>query len=221
MGRRIGGAGGGSDPGTGKGAGVLVAVVAVGAMATTGGALGGAASTGGQAAAESVAGRDLGAKKAESKKAARKGDADAAWRRLTLRPLKKAAKQDTRCVAHAFGEVRKFLVRTPCVSLDRMLFGLADEKGNVIVVSVVWIGFRSRSDTQAFKRLDDVHGTGDITPLGGTLVDLADVHFTGHHYQSRLDGRVTVTAEAEAASGHVSDDMLDALADVSVWLPRP
>lgn len=89
------------------------------------------------------------------------------------------------------------------------------------MVSVVWIGFRSKGDAEAFKRLDDVHGTGDIKPLAGALLGLADVRFTGHHYQSRPDGRVTVTAEAEAADGHLSGDLLDAVADVAVWLPRP
>jgi hypothetical protein len=117
--------------------------------------------------------------------------------------------------------VREFFARTPCTSLDRVRFGVGDDQGNSVVVSVAWVGFHTRSDAREFKRLDDVHGTGNVTPLASTLLGWADISFTGHHYQSRPDGKTTVIAEAEPATGQVSDEVLDAVADVAVLLPRP
>ncbi len=224
MGRRIGGAGGGSDPGPSKGDRfVAVAVLAV-AVAAAGGGVGGSTSLGGSATGQAVdtaAGQSISAKKAEGKKAARKGNADEAWRRMGMRTLKKAVKQDLECVVNSFGQVRKFFARTPCKSLDRVLFGIGDDRGNSVAVSVAWVGFHTRGDAREFKRLDDVHGTGNVTPLASTLLGLADISFTGHHYQSRLNSKTTVIVEAEPATGQVSDEMLDAVADVAVLLPRP
>ncbi|HCT81465.1 MAG TPA: hypothetical protein DGT23_33820 [Micromonosporaceae bacterium] len=219
MARRIGGAGGGSDPGSGKGV-VVAAAVLAGSVAIAGGgvSLGGSA-TGG--AVDAAAGRSVSAKKVESKKSARKGDADEAWRRMGMRTLKKAVKQDLKCLANSFGQVREFFARTPCKSLERMLLGIADDRGNAVVVSVAWVGFHTRSNARDFKQLDDVHGTGNITPLASALLGLADIHFTGLHYQSRAAGNTIVIAEAEPASGQVSDEVLDAIAEVAVLLPRP
>ena len=213
--RRIGGKGGGSDPGPGKGGkggGFVAAAVLVGAVAVAGGSL---PPSGRPGAAPS--GKNISA----AKNGARKGDADQAWRRMGMRTLKKKAKQDLTCVASSFGQVRGFLVRHPCRSLERVLFAIGDDRGNVVVVSVAWVGFRTRRDAREFQRLEDVHGTGDITPLAGALLDLADIRFTGRHYRSRPAGSTTVVAETEPATGRVGEEMLGALADVAVLLPHP
>jgi hypothetical protein len=225
--RRIGGAGGGSDPGSGGGKGgrFVAAAVLAGAVAAAGGGLGGGAALGGASSAggavDSAVGQNISAKKAEGKKAARKGQADEAWRRMGMRSLKKTVKRDLECVADSFGQVREFFVRAPCTSLDRMLFGIGDGNGNVVVVSVAWVGFRTSGHAQEFKRLDDAYGSGNITPLAGALLDMADIHFTGQHYRSRTDGKTIVIAEAEPGAGHLSDELLDAVADVAAELPRP
>jgi hypothetical protein len=197
---------------------LTVAIAAAGGGVGVGTSLGGSST--GQAAGTS-AGKSISAKKIEAKNAARRGDADEAWRRMGMRALQKTVKQDLECVANSFGQVREFFVRTPCKSLDRILFGIGDDQGNSVVVSVAWVGFYTRGDAREFKRLDDVHGSGNVTPLASTLLGLADISFTGHHYQSRPAGKTTVIAEAEPATGHVSDEMLDAVADVAVLLPRP
>ncbi|SEQ44348.1 hypothetical protein SAMN05216188_10357 [Lentzea xinjiangensis] len=219
MGRRIGGPGGGSDPGAGKaGAVVAAGVLAVSVAAGSGGglSLGGGAST---TAADS-AGLNITRAKSEGRKSARNGDADGAWRQVNMRTLKRTAKPAVECVSHSFGQVRDHLTRNPCRSLDRTLFAVGDDRGNVAVVSVAWVGFRTRRDAGEFKELIDVHGTGDITPLAAPLLGLADVRFTGLHYRSRSDGGTVVIAEAEPASGRVSGEVLDAMADMASWLPR-
>jgi hypothetical protein len=216
MARRIGGKGGGSDPGAGKAG----AVVAAGVLAVSVAAGGGGLSAGGGAASVDAVGTNLTRAKSEGGKSARKGDADGAWRQVNMRTLKRTAKPALECVSHSFGQVRDHFVRNPCRSLDRTLFAIGDGQGNVAVVSVAHVGFRNRRDAGEFKKLIDVHGTGDITPLATPLLDLADIRFTGLHYQSRSSGSTVVIAEAEAASGQVSGDVLDAVADMASWLPR-
>ena len=165
MARRIGGKGGGSDPGAGKAG----AVVAAGVLAMSVAAGGGGLSLGGGGGAASVesAGTNLTKAKSQGGKSARKGVADGAWRQVNMRTLKRTAKPALECVSHSFGQVRDHFVRNPCRSLDRTLFAIGDERGNVAVVSVAHVGFRNRRDADEFKKLIDVHGTGDITPLGG------------------------------------------------------
>ncbi|MEV6242239.1 hypothetical protein [Lentzea sp. NPDC051838] len=217
MARRIGGPGGGSDRGGGKAG----AVVAAGVLAVSAAAGGGGLSLGGGGAptVDSIS-PNLTKAKSEGRKSARKGDADGAWRQLNMRTLKRTAKPALECLSHSFGQVRDHFARHPCRSLDRTLFAIGDERGNVAVVSVAWVGFRNRTDAGEFKKLIDVHGTGDITPLATPLLDLADIRFTGTHYQSRPDGSTVVIAEAETAAGHVDAEVLDVAADLASWLPR-
>ncbi|MDX8035583.1 hypothetical protein SK803_35720 [Lentzea sp. BCCO 10_0856] len=216
MARRIGGAGGGSDPGAGKAGAVLAAGVLAVSVAAGGGGL----SLGSGATSVESAGTNLTKAKSEGRKSARSGDADGAWRQVKMRTLKRTAKPALECLTHSFGQVRDHFARNPCKSLDRTLFAIGDDQGNVAVVSVAWVGFRNRRDAGEFKKLIDVHGTGDITPLATPLLDMADIRFTGLHYQSRTDGSTVVIAETESASGQVSGEVLDAAADMASWLPR-
>ncbi len=225
MGRRIGGAGGGSDKGTSS-SHVVVGTVAAIAIASAGGGVSvGVGAAGGSSAAgtvaESAASRNIIARKANGKRAASRGNADDAWRRMGMRGVRKNLRQDLSCVVNSFGAIREFFVRTPCTSLDRALFAVDDGQGNLIVVSVAWVGFRTRGQAQRFKELDDTYGTGNVSPLGGAVLGLADVRFTGQHYQSRRKGATTVIAEAEPVDGVVEDAVLDAVAEVAVLLPRP
>lgn len=221
--RRIGGPGGGSDPGGGKGAGTLIAATAfvlvvggtTGAISIAGG------TTGSGAATDSALSRDLNIRKNEGKKSAKKGKPEEAWNRLGLRSLKKTLRNDARCIAASTDQIRDFFLRTPCKALDRSLVAVGDGRGNSAVISVAWVSFRSRADATDFEQIEKVHGNGDITPLAGAVLGLADIHFTGHHFDSRRDGRVVAVAEAETASGHVDNTVLEALTEVAVWLPKP
>ncbi|WP_110336898.1 hypothetical protein [Prauserella flavalba] len=186
--------------------------------ATTGGAGGTAGSLG--SGASSTAGKNLVVRKADSKKSARAGRIDEAWGRLGMRTLRKATRKHAECVRHSFGEVRQFLTRTPCTSLDRALFTVGDGD-DAVVVSVAWVGFRTRTQAVRFQSLIDVHATGDISPLGGELVGAAGVRFTGHNYDSQLNRTVLTVAKAEPLSGEFSADDLDTVAEVAALSPRP
>ncbi len=225
MGRRIGGAGGGSDKGTSNnivvGTVAAIAIASAGAGGIGAGAAGSATSGASGTVAESVVSRNIVARKPGSKRSASRGNATEAYQRLGMRGVRRAVEQNLDCIVSSFGQVREFFLRTPCRSLDRALFAMTDEQGDPIVVMVAWVGFRSRADARRFKDLDDVHGTGNISPPGGALLGVADVRFTGQHYQSRRAGAVAVIAEAEPLAGPVEDAMLDAVAEVAVLLPKP
>ncbi|WP_156755891.1 hypothetical protein [Actinokineospora pegani] len=217
------------------GVGVVVAgVTAVAAFAGGGGAagLGGAgagAGAGAPAAAEVGVGSvrlggssgQLRARKSEGQKAARRGEVEGAWQRMGLRQVKRIAKQQAECVAASFGQVRQFFTTHRCTHLDRVLFAVADGEGNTAVVSVAWVGLTDAREAREFDGLMETHGSGDITPLGGALLELGHVEFTGLRYGSDRDGAAVTVAEAENAPGARFDhDTLDAIAEVAAYLPR-
>lgn len=223
MGRRIGGAGGGSDPGSGKGARAVVAAAAAVTLLTGTGAIGGGAAVSSSAAsgAQSALMRSLGPKKVDARNAMRRGDARGAWRRMGMRASKEQAKRYVECVSHSVGQVREFLARNPCRRLDWMLMPVPDGEDNVAVVAVSSVEFRSRATAQRFKTLYDRFGTGYVVPpAGAALGHAAGVRLTGQHYRSRLNKSVVVTAEAEPVRGRFDDAVLDAFAEVAVLYRR-
>ncbi|MFD1147200.1 hypothetical protein [Saccharothrix hoggarensis] len=149
-------------------------------------------------------------------------DPDEVWEGTGLRVVDRATRADGECAPHSFGQVQELLKAAPCVALDRMLFTLAHDSGGTIVVSVAWVEFDDRDQAREFKRVEDIHGTGDITPLPGALLRMDDVPFTALNYDSDvLDGVTVVVAETEAVSGAFTADYLDRTAQIAVRTPRP
>ncbi|PSL53612.1 hypothetical protein B0I31_10859 [Saccharothrix carnea] len=149
-------------------------------------------------------------------------DPDEMWRDAGLRVVDRVTRADGECVSHSFGQVRELLQAVPCVALDRMLLTVTDDRGGTAVVFVAWVEFDDRDKAREFKRVEDIHGTGDITPLSGSLLRIADVPFTAHNYDSDLvDGVTVVIAEAENVAGGFTSEYLDDIAGVAVGTPRP
>ncbi|MCE6998637.1 hypothetical protein LZG04_28130 [Saccharothrix sp. S26] len=204
---------------TGAGTVVAAGALVLGLVGATGAAGGGGvlgSSAGGSAGSSSLAAREL-----DGRKAAKRGDRDGAWQRLGLRRLDDKLRRQAECLSASHGEVREFFLRTPCTSLDRMVIAVGDGAGNNAVVSVAWVGFRGTRDLRAFKRIEDRHGSGDIHPLGASLLGLADIRFTGHNYGTDTNGTTITIAEAEQVTGHLDPWVLDALAEITAHLPRP
>lgn len=173
---------------------------------------------------DALPGRDLATRKSEGRKSAQRGNTSETWSKLGVKELKRAVREEVKqwgCEAAATGQVRAFLSRTPCTSLRRVIFALGDGRGNVVVVSVAWIGFRTRAQVEEFERVERVQGSGDLEPLGAPLLGLAHVAFTGLHYGSHRERTIMAVAEAETAAGRFDNATLDAVADVSAWLPHP
>lgn len=186
-----------------------------------------AAANGGGATASIGAGLDAAtaaradARTASSERDARAGNEARAWRRMGLREIRKIARQRLRCPLQSYGQVREFFLRTPCDSLDQVLIPLADDRGNVLVVSVMWVRLPSAADAADFQRLEDTYGTGDVTPVATELLRAGGIRFTGRHYRSRRDGRLVALAEAEPLHGRPSATLLDDAAAIAVVLPPP
>ncbi|QRP47075.1 hypothetical protein [Amycolatopsis sp. FDAARGOS 1241] len=131
---------------------------------------------------DGLPGRDLSVREAEEKKSAQRGRKDETWSRLALKQLKREVRDEIKqaqCAATATDRVREFLLKTPCTSMKRIVFPLGDGHGNAVVVSVVWVGFRTRAQTEAFERVESRQGAGDVKPLGAAALGLAGVSFTG------------------------------------------
>jgi hypothetical protein len=199
--------------GNGVAAFITAGVVAAGATGVT-------AASGGAASVESTAGQSL-KSKSSSKDAARKGRNDEAWKRLGLKSLKKITKQELACTPYSFGQVRQFFLRTPCRSLHRRLVAIGDTAGNTIVVSVVWVRMPKAESATRLKELIDVDGSGDVSPLAGSVLKLNGIHFAGDHYASRRDGALIVIAETTSGGGRPRSEVLDDAADVAVEFPAP
>ncbi|MFC6089684.1 hypothetical protein [Saccharothrix lopnurensis] len=166
------------------------------------------------------AGPALTARKAASEDRARDGDVEGAWRELGLREVERTDRQPADCAAASFGGVRDFLRDTGCVSMDRALFAVGDDAGNTAVVAVAWVEFASREDARRFQDLVDEPGSGDVEPLGADALGLPGVAFSGANYGSGRDRGTVAVAGAELASGYLTPEVLDALAEVAALLPR-
>ncbi|GGP64382.1 hypothetical protein [Saccharothrix coeruleofusca] len=142
------------------------------------------------------------------------------WADLGVRQGEVKVQHDADCVPHSFGQVRDLLATTPCASLSRALFTVSNDRASA-VVSVAWVEFRLRRDAREFRALEDVHGTGDITPLPRALLGLPEIPFHAHNYTSALDGATVVVAEAEPVGGQPGAEFLDDLTEVAVLIPRP
>ncbi|QKW32833.1 hypothetical protein HUT06_01270 [Actinomadura sp. NAK00032] len=176
----------------------------------------------GAAGGSSVGVETVSVRKADAKRSARKGKADDAWRRMGMRRLKRSvSKRNRGCVRVTWGEVRRSLLRDPCTSLDRRLFAIADRRGNIALVSVAWVRFRTSDARRRFQDVIDVYGTGDIRPLGAGRLGLAHVRFTGRYYHSIPKRARLTVAEAEAVKGGFDPKVLDGLAEIAAELPSP
>ncbi|WP_157767853.1 hypothetical protein [Actinosynnema pretiosum] len=144
------------------------------------------------------------------------------WADLGLRQSAAAAPQTGRdCAAVMFGEVRQVAADRECRSITRTLLVVSDGRGTSAAVAVSWVEFGQRRDAREFRRVEDVHGTGDITPLPGAAAGIRDVAFSALHYTSALNASTVIVAEAEPLEGAPGDDLLREITGVAVLLDRP
>lgn len=192
-GRRIGGAGGGSDPG-GRSSATALAAVAVAAAVVLGGTVsvslgsgaGGASSSGGSSA------------RAPSR--ANKASSDAAVARLKTRGVHiegELTDDSTDCVEHSYGEVQEFLRRNRCLALHRAQLELRDPKGDVALVAAFWIEMSDEPAAAQLVRLLDTRGTGNIRELSREEGRYKLVRYSGPAYDSDRDGTFVRSAQAE------------------------
>lgn len=138
--------------------GAVAIALAVGAMSVGGTGAGVGAGSG--IGSGSAISQSLRSKVSSGKSNARGGRPDAAWRDLGLKRIRRTVRQGVPCAVNSYGEVQRFFARTPCRSLDRVLFVLDDGAGNSMVVSVSWVRMRGTRPAADLKRLADEPRTG-------------------------------------------------------------
>ena len=160
---------------------------------------------------------------ADAQKAASPGQRREALKRVRVKQAgnKYRSQRHLNCVRNSHGQVRTFFIATPCRSLDRALILLADQDGNLLVLSVYWVRMRNAAAARALQDLDDEYGTGNVNPVAGTLLGLAGVTFTGRYYDSHRSGSLVVIAEAEPVRGTPGAETLESVVQVATHLPRP
>ncbi|WP_236004565.1 hypothetical protein [Amycolatopsis pittospori] len=185
-------------------------VVAVGGVSISAG--GGGAASLDSAASQALKG------KSSSKKSAQKGRQSEAWQRLGWRQMKKTAKRELKCGPNSFGEVQRFFLRHPCTDLNRMFVTVGDGAGNTIAVSVAWVKMPKAGQASDLRRLVDKDDTGNIVLFGEAR---PGTRFTGENYDSRLDRKLVVIAEAAPDGGRPSESTLETAVEVAVEFPAP
>jgi hypothetical protein len=202
----------------GKGAGTLLVAGALAMAVASAGEDSGSvpASGSGQAATNTYA-----ARLAASQAAARRGDIAAAAQQLGMTAGPRGQQHNVNCAAFATGEVRRYLLRTPCRAMDRLLFTIRDARGGTIAVAVAWVDFGTAAQANEFRRIDDAPGSGQVNPLPGAAAGIPNVHVTGRHHRSRRVATTAVSADAEpVVAGQQTDALLDQIAGVAVLLPH-
>jgi hypothetical protein len=202
----------------GKGAGtILLAGVLALVLANAGSDTGSAPASGtNQAVVNSFA-----ARVAASQDAARRGDLVAMANHLGMTAGPRGQKHNVNCAAFATGQVRQYLLHTPCRSMDRLLFAIHDARGGTIAIAVAWVDFATAAQARGLRRVDDAPGTGQINPLPGSTAHIPNVQLSGRHHRSRQVGTTAVLADAEpVAAGSQTDTLLDELAGIAVLLPH-
>ncbi|MEV6608403.1 hypothetical protein [Kutzneria sp. NPDC051319] len=159
------------------------------------------------------------AETATSRDAAKKGNEKEAWQRLALKEIERKVKDGLRCSVQSFGQVQQFFVNHPCTKLDQLVYGLEDTNGNVIIGTVMWVTMPSAAEAEELRKVEDVYGSGDVTPFTSEILGVGGVKFTGQHYRARLDGPLFVISETEPLRGRPSDELLLDVATVADVLP--
>ena len=191
MGRRIGGAGGGSDKGS-KGAGAVLAGLLV-VMLGTGGVGVGVASGGFGASG-------TGSSSAAQGSRARSRSSDSARIRLTARNVRvdiHATDDGDDCANHSTGRVQEHLRDHPCVAMHRAVFEVRDPRGDVVLIAAAWVEMPDSASARELVDLLDTEGTGNITELTKERGRYRDIRYGGPAYVSRHDGSLVTTAQAE------------------------
>lgn len=195
---------------TGAAATLIAAGPSLGGIGTVGGA--GSGLTSGLSSA-------MRAKVVKAKKTIR-AKPTRAWRQLGLRKGTMRRIPNASCVVNSYGKVQAYFVEHPCRSLRRLVLPLSDGRGNSMLLAVSWVRMPTKRTAREFKRLIDIHGTGDIKPVAMRMWQRQfGVTFTGRNYDSRRSHTTVVVAETEPLRGRPSRDVLQAAAMVGIHLP--
>lgn len=202
-GRRIGGPDGGSERAGRPGVAVTVTVavaVAVGGITTTG-TVTASGTAGGSSTSADRAGRGNSRGSAERPTLEiSTEDLQSIETKLARRGLHGNGRLEhdgATCAEHAYGLVQTFFERQPCTDLYRAQLELKNRKGDTVLIAISWVEMPDEASAQAYKKLVDAPGTGNIVELSREGGRYQTVRYTGLHYHPGGRGTIVSNAQAE------------------------
>lgn len=115
--------------------------------------------------------------------------------------VRSAAKFGGSCQAHSYGAVRSFFKAHPCRWLARAYLALRTVGGSAILVALSWVGMPDVAQAEAYKRLVDAPGTGNITELSRDIGPYRGIRFNGLFFASGRGGKAVWDAEVQPING--------------------
>ena len=209
----------------GKDCGKQVAIVAaiLVAAAVSGGVAVAAAiavEVSGAGATASAAEQSVTARTARARASAARGRYAEAWQRLGVRRVNQAAREGVDCVVYSTGRLRDFFLNEPCLSLKRRLEVLADEQGQLGVVSMAWVRMYGEEAATRLQALAGTPGAGWVIPLGGELASLPEVGLDGENRVATRTGSLVRFTETVSVDG-VDPELLAGAGQVASEFPEP
>jgi hypothetical protein len=210
--RRIGGAGGGSEPGPRPGGGgaktflLATGIAFVVAVAGTPAARS-ALSTGESATSASQNLRGKSTKNRNSQltpaRVASRG----------FRIASHVADDGNVCASHSYGEVQDFFRRNPCVALHRETYVLEDQHGDgKVLVAYASVEMKDTDQARRLQEVLDKDGSGNVTELSRERGAYRSVRYDDAVFASERDGTVVVNAQAKFVQGKSRKSDLELIA---------
>jgi hypothetical protein len=92
------------------------------------------------------------------------------------------------CEAHSYGLVKSFFKAHPCRWLTRAYLAIHDGSESEAIIAISWVGMPSVASAEAYKKLVDEGGTGNVTELSREVGPYRAVKFDGEFYASGEEG---------------------------------
>jgi hypothetical protein len=198
--RRIGGPGGGSEPGPRRGGGAKTFVVATSiafVVAVAAPPAARSALSAGESAAS--ASQNLRGKSSKNR------NSRLTQARLALRGMRIASHivdDGSTCTSHSYGEVQAFFQKNPCVALHREMYVLDDPHGDgKVLVAYASVEMKDADQARCLQEVLDKNGSGNVTELSRERGAYRSVRYDDAVFASDRDGTVVVNAQAKFVQG--------------------
>jgi hypothetical protein len=133
-----------------------------------------------------------------------------------------AAKVDSTCMGHGYGDVGNYFAGTDCTGLSRALYS-AEVEGRPVVVSISRIRMPDTATARALQQLADRNGSGNVSDLlrEGVHYDGGPDGLSNAEYASAISGpSVTIVESAWADPANVGNAAeIDNIAGAALVLP--
>jgi hypothetical protein len=114
------------------------------------------------------------------------------------------------CAAHSYGKVHDFFVANPCEWLARAYLPIGDSE---VLVAISWVGMPTTSSAEAYRRLVDTPGAGNITELSREEKLYRKIGYAGSAHSTGIDGTAVWNVQVKPVFPRPNDVVAAILAD--------